>query len=92
MAARPTGSRAVLEDLARSVEEHTGKYGAPAHLRVLDLCAEAVSFAREGDPASVGTRARAASHLLLELVCPFLGAESLRALSLACERTAVQLR
>lgn len=84
-------SREVLEDLARTVDEHTGRYGAPAHLRVLDLCAEAVAFAREGEPAAVGTRARAASHLLLELVCPFLGRASLHQLSLACERAAVQL-
>lgn len=81
----------MLEDLARSVEEHTGRYGAPAHLRVLDLCAEAVSFAREGEPSLVGTRARAASHLLLELVCPFLGPDSVEQLSQACERAAVQL-
>ena len=81
----------MLEDLARSVEQHTGRYGAPAHLRVLDLCAEAVSFGREGEPAAVGMRARAAAHLLLELVCPFLADHAVEQLSLACERTAVQL-
>jgi hypothetical protein len=81
----------VLEDLARCVEEHSGRYGAPAQLRVLDLCAEAVSFAREGERATIGDRARAASHLLLELVCPFLGRTSVQQLSLACERAAVQL-
>jgi hypothetical protein len=84
-------SREVLEDLARTVEEHTGRYGAPAHLRVLDICAEAVAFGREGDPEATGTRARAASHLLLELVCPFLGRASLQQLSVACERAALQL-
>ena len=91
MAARPTASREVLEELARSVEEHSGRYGAPAHLRVLDLCAEAISFAREGQPAAVGTRARAASHLLLELVCPFLSRASVHQLSLECERAALRL-
>jgi hypothetical protein len=84
-------SRGALEDLARTVEEHTSRYGVPAHLQVLDLCAEAVTFARAGEREAIGTRARAASHLLLELVCPFLGRRALRRLSAACERAALQL-
>jgi hypothetical protein len=84
-------SREVLEDLARVVEEHTGRYGAPAHLRVLDICAESVAFGREGGGAAIAVRARAASHLLLELVCPYLGRASLQQLSVACERAALQL-
>ena len=85
------GSRQVLEELARTVEAHGGAYGVRAHARVLDLCAEAVAFAREGEHELVGTRARSAAHLLLELVCPYLGAPSVHALSVACERAAVQL-
>ena len=84
-------SREVLEDLARTVEEHISRYGVPAHLRVLDICAEAVAFGREGRPEETGMRARAASYLLLELVCPFLGRGSLQQLSVACERASVQL-
>jgi hypothetical protein len=84
-------SREVLEDLARTVEEQTCRYGVPAHLQVLDLCAEAVAFGREGEPETIGTRARAASHLLLELVCPFLSRRALSRLSAACERAALQL-
>jgi hypothetical protein len=84
-------SREVLEDLARVVEDHTGRYGAPAHLRVLDICAESVAFGRESQGPDIGIRARAAAHLLLELVCPFLGRTSLQQLSMACERAALEL-
>jgi hypothetical protein len=84
-------SREVLEDLARAVDEHISRYGVPAHLRVLDICAEAVAFAREGDPSTIGTRARAASYLLLELTCPFVGRPSRQQLSVACERAALHL-
>jgi hypothetical protein len=88
-------SRVVREDLARTVEEHPGRYGAPAHLRVLDLCAEAVAFGREAgadaDPARARMRATAAAHLMLELICPFLSGRALCDLSVACGRAAVQL-
>ena len=58
----------------------------------LSLCIEAVVFAREAEPGLVGTRARSSAHLLLELTCPQLGADSIRALALACERAAVTPR
>ena len=91
MTSRPSDSRQVLEDLARAVEIHGGWYGARAHVRVLDMCAEAVEFACEGDRDLVGTRARAAAHLLLELTCPHLSQQSVAELSVACEHAAVQL-
>ena len=86
-----TGSRKTLEELARAVEEHGGGYGIRAHAQVLDLCAEAVAFGREGDASLVGVRARSSAHLLLELVCPHLDRASVHALSLACERATVEL-
>jgi hypothetical protein len=95
MTAVPSGSWEVLEELARAVEAHGGGYGVRAHARVLDLCAEAVSFARELDPAggvdAIGLRARSSARLLLELVCPYLDRTSVHELSLACERAAVRL-
>jgi hypothetical protein len=84
-------SREVLEDLARTVEQHLSPYGAPTHLHVLDLCAEAVAFGREVEPPETDMRARSAAHLLLELVCPFLDRRALSDLSVACGRAAVQL-
>ena len=86
-----SGSRETLEELARAVEAHGGGYGAGAHRRVLDLCAEAVAFAREGESAQVAVRARSAAHVLLDLVCPYLDRTSVQHLSLACERAAVAL-
>jgi hypothetical protein len=86
-----SGSRETLEELARAVEEHGGGYGVRAHARVLDLCAEAVAFGREGAASEVGLRARSAAHLLLELVCPYLDRTSVHHLSLACEHAAIDL-
>jgi hypothetical protein len=83
--------RETLEELARAVEEHGGGSGVRAHARVLDLCAEAVAFGREGEEAEVGLRAGSAAHLLLELVCPYLDRTSVHELSLACERAALDL-
>lgn len=84
-------SRQVLEELARVVETHSSRYGPRVHARVLDLCAESMAFAQESEPPEVGTRARSSAYLLLELVCPYLGEESITALSVACERAAVRL-
>jgi hypothetical protein len=84
-------SRETLEELARAVEEHGGGYGVRAHARLLDLCAEAVAFGREGEEPEVGVRARSAAHLLIELICPYLDRASVHQLSLACERAAVEL-
>jgi hypothetical protein len=78
-----------LPTLRRAVETHAGA-GTEARTTVLSLCIEAVAFAREASSAQVGTRARSAAHLLLELTCPDLDAASLRELSLACERAAVR--
>ena len=55
---------------------------------ILSLCIEAVAFALEGERCLVGTRARSAAHLLLELARPDLGEDALRELSAACERAA----
>jgi hypothetical protein len=85
------GARQTLEELARAVEVHGGGYGIAEHRRVLDLCAEAVAFAREDDAALVGTRARSSAQLLLELVCPHLTPTSVHQLSIACERAALRL-
>jgi hypothetical protein len=87
-----SASRETILELARTVESYAARYGVEEHARILDLCAEAVGFAREeGDPATVGTRARSAAHLLLELVCPHLDRTSVHELSIACERAATRL-
>ena len=81
----PTDS---LTALRLAVVEHVGT-GTRIRTIALSLCIEAVVFAREAEPGMVGTRARSAAHLLLELTCPQLGPASIQALSLACERAAV---
>ena len=78
-----------LPTLRRAVVEHAGD-GTEVRTTVLSLCIEAVAFAREGEARLVGTRARSAAHLLLELTCPQLDATSVQELSLACERAAVR--
>jgi hypothetical protein len=84
----PTDS---LTALRLAVQEHAGPE-TRIRTTALSLCIEAVVFAREAEPALVGTRARSAAHLLLELTCPQLGPASIEALSLACERAAVTRR
>ena len=76
-----------LATLARAVEEQVPAYAPLTRLAALGLCREAVEFAREGEPALVGTRARSAAHLLLELTG--VRGHALRVLSLACEAVAV---
>ena len=78
-----------LPTLRRAVVAHTSP-GTELRTTVLSLCIEAVAFAREAEPALVGTRAQSAAHLLLELTCPELDSASLRELSDACERAAVR--
>jgi hypothetical protein len=85
------GTRQALEELARAIETHAAGHGPRTHRHVLDLCAEAVAFAREAPAAEVGVRARSAAHLLLALVCPQLGADAVRQVADACEHAAVQL-
>jgi hypothetical protein len=85
------GTRQALEDLARVIEKHAAGHGPATHTRVLDLCAEAVAFAREGRPSEMRVRARSAAHLLLDLVCPQLGADAVGEVAAACERAAVRL-
>lgn len=84
-------TREALEELARVIEAHAAAHGPVTHTRVLDLCAEAVAFAREGQPVEVPVRARSAAHLLLDLVCPHLGPDAVGRVAAACERAAVQL-
>ena len=84
----PTDS---LTALRLAVQEHVGS-GTAIRTTALSLCIEAVVFAREAESAMVGTRARSAAHLMLELTCPELGEASIEALSVACERAAVARR
>jgi hypothetical protein len=81
----PTDS---LTALRMAVMEHV-EAGTDIRTTALSLCIEAVVFAREAEPGLVGTRARSAAQLLLELTCPQLGETSIQALSVACERAAV---
>lgn len=84
----PTDS---LTALRLAVQEHVGPE-TRSRTTALSLCIEAVVFAREAESALVGTRARSAAHLLLELTCPQLDHTSIEALSRACERAAVNGR
>lgn len=81
----PTDS---LTALRLAVVEHVDP-GTAIRTTALSLCIEAVVFAREAEPALVGTRARSAAHLLLELTCPQLGEPAITALAVACERAAM---
>jgi hypothetical protein len=78
-----------LTELRLAVEGNVAP-GTRLRTTALSLCIEAVAFAREARGEHVGTRARSSAHLLLEHTCPELDAESLRELSVACERAAVR--
>lgn len=81
-----------LTALSRAVDTHLADRGMHTRTTVFNLCIEAVSFGREGDPDQVGTRARSAAHLLLELTCPELDGDQREDLAVACERAAVGRR
>jgi hypothetical protein len=81
-----------LTALSRAVDEHLADRGMRTRSSVFSLCIEAVAFGREVDGPVVGTRARSAAYLLLELSCPELDDPELTELSLACERAALGRR
>lgn len=85
MSARPTP--ALVELLAHTVDAHLP--GHPDHERVLLLCLDAVTFAREYAPTGIGSRARAAAELLLGLDSPHLRMDLRRELAVACELAAI---
>jgi hypothetical protein len=78
-----------LPSLSRAVDEHLAGRGMRTQAAVFNLCIEAVAFGREADASMVGTRARDAAYLLLELARPELDPGVLDRLSAACERAAV---
>jgi hypothetical protein len=78
-----------LTALSVAVDSHLPRRGPRTRATVFSLCIEAVAFGREGDDDMVGTRARAASHLLLELACPELDDLTVDLLATACERAAL---
>jgi hypothetical protein len=78
-----------LTALSRAVDAHLADRGMDVRTSVFNICIEAVTFGREGDPELVGTRARSAAHLLLELTSPELDESRLTELATACERAAV---
>ena len=78
-----------LHLLSSAVVEHAGGHGIRTRTILLSLCIESVAFGLEAEPGMVGTRARSAAHLLLELTCPELDDDALHELSVACERAAL---
>lgn len=90
MTAGSSVSQQTLVLLAATLDQHGLQQGSRARIVALSLCMDAVAFAREAEPAMVGTRARAAAHLLLDLICPDLDEVVVRELSIACERAAIR--
>jgi len=78
-----------LTALSRAVDVHLADRGMRVRTSVFNICIEAVSFGREGDPETIGVRARSAAHLLLELANPEFDESRLTQLSAACERAAL---
>jgi hypothetical protein len=78
-----------LTELSLVVDEQLGDRGQETRASAFSLCIEAISFGRETTPDHVGTQARSAAYLLLELAFPELDASVLHGLSAACERAAV---
>lgn len=82
-----------LSLLAATLDLHGLRQGSRARVVALSLCMDAVAFAQETEPRWVGTvggRARAAAHLLLDLICPELDDAVVRELAVACERAAIR--
>jgi len=78
-----------LTALSRAVDTHLPHRGITTRSTVFSICIEAVAFGLEVDGPLIATRARAASHLLLELTQPDLDPTVVGALAIACERAAV---
>jgi len=77
-----------LTALSMVVDQQLRERSQQTRATVFSLCIEAIAFGREGLTTEVGTRARSAAHLLLELSCPELDDDALTELSHACERAA----
>lgn len=78
--------------LAATLDLHGLRQGSRIRIVALSLCMDAVAFAQESEPGWVGTvgsRARGAAHLLLDLICPDLDDTIVRELAVACERAAI---
>jgi hypothetical protein len=78
-----------LTALSVAVDSQLARRGPNTRATVFSLCIEAVAFGREGAAGLVGSRARNAAHLLLELACPELDEQVLERLSVACEHAAL---
>ena len=82
-----------LSLLAATLDLQGLRQGSRVRIVALSLCMDAVAFGRESEPGWVGTvgsRARSAAHLLLELICPELDDAIVRELAVACERAAIR--
>lgn len=93
MTAGSSVSPQTLSLLAATLDLHGLRQGSRDRIVALSLCMDAVAFARETEPrwaGTVGSRARSAAHLLLDLICPELDETIVRELSVACERAAIR--